>query len=43
MKYLKVMFGSNFGADINLEYKLNEVNITDVWNPNDVAPKNERI
>lgn len=33
------MFGTNSGADKKLEYKLNEVNIADVWNPNEVDPK----
>lgn len=39
MKYLKVMFGTNSGADKNLEYKLGEVNIADVWNPEELDPK----
>jgi len=39
VKYLKVMFGTISGANKNLEYKLGEVNIADVWNPNEVDPK----
>lgn len=39
MRYLKVMFGTNSGANKNLEYKLNEVNIADIWNPNESDPK----
>ena len=39
MRYLKVMFGTNSGANKNLEYKLNEVNIADIWNPNESVPK----
>ena len=34
MKYLKVMFGNTSGANSNLEYKINEVNIAENWNPN---------
>jgi len=33
-KYVKVMYGTTSGADKNLEYKINEVNIADNWNPN---------
>lgn len=33
------MFGTNSGADKNLEYKLGEVNIADVWNPEELDPK----
>ena len=32
-KYVKVMFDTISGADKNLEYKLNEVNIATIWNP----------
>lgn len=28
MKYLKVMFGNTSGADKDLKYKLNDVNVT---------------
>lgn len=33
-KYVKVMFGNKSGANNNLEYKLNEVNVANNWNPN---------
>lgn len=32
-KYLKVMFGNVSGANSNLEYKIDEVNIANNWNP----------
>lgn len=32
-KYLKVMFGNTSGADKDLKYKLNEVNVAKKWNP----------
>lgn len=32
-KYLKVMFGNTSGADKNLKYKLNKVNVANNWNP----------
>lgn len=32
-KYVKVMFGINSGAKRDFEYKLNEVNIANNWNP----------
>ena len=32
-KYLKVMFGNTSGADKDLKYKLNEVNVANNWNP----------
>ena len=35
-KYLKVMFGNK---GVNYEYKINEVNIADNWNPNTNEPK----
>lgn len=37
-KYLKVMFGTQSGAS-NFEYKLGEVNIANIWNPNESDPK----
>lgn len=39
MKYLKVMFGTTSGADKNLEYKLDEVNISNNWNSKANDPK----
>lgn len=33
-KYVKVMYGLNSGADKNLIYTLNKVNISNNWNPN---------
>lgn len=38
-KYLKVMFGTTSGANSDLEYKLDEVNIANNWNPNVLDPK----
>lgn len=38
-KYLKVMFGNISGANNNLEYKVDEVNICDNWNPLASDPK----
>ena len=35
-KYLKVMFDNK---GVNFEYKINEVNIADTWNPNASDPK----
>lgn len=32
-KYVKVMFGSTSGANKNINYKIDEVNIADIWNP----------
>ncbi len=32
-KFLKVMFGTTSGANSNVKYKLNNVTIADVWNP----------
>jgi len=32
-KYVKVMFGTTSGAKSDFEYKLNEVNISNNWNP----------
>ena len=39
MKFLKVMFENTSGADKNLKYKINEVNIANNWNPNAETPK----
>lgn len=36
IKYLKVMFGNK---GINFEYKIDEVNIAETWNPNASDPK----
>lgn len=33
IKYLKVMFGNTSGADKDLKYKLNDVNVAKKWNP----------
>ena len=38
-KYLKVMFDDISGADSNLKYKINEVNIDNNFNPNASNPK----
>ena len=38
-KLLKVMFGSTSGANSNIKYKLNEVNIAPRWNPNTQDPQ----
>ena len=38
-KYVKVMFGSTSGANNNLNYKIDEVNIADIWNPSTLDPK----
>ena len=38
-KYLKVMFGNVSGANSNLEYKIDEVNIANNWNPLANDPK----
>lgn len=32
-KYVKVMYGTTSGANKNLEYKIDEVNVADNWNP----------
>lgn len=37
IKYLKVMFGTKSGAS-NYEYKINEVNEADTWNPQESDP-----
>lgn len=39
MKYLKVMFGTNSGANSSFEYKINVVNVANNWNPNASDPK----
>lgn len=39
LKYVKVMFGQTSGADKNLKYKINKVNIANNWNPNKKDPK----
>ncbi len=38
-KFLKVMFGTTSGANKGLEYKLNEINIAENWNPTSQDPK----
>ena len=38
-KLLKVMFGSTSGANTNIQYKLNEVNIAHKWEPNTQNPR----
>lgn len=38
-KYVKVMYGTTSGAKSNLDYKLNEVNISDNWNPSATSGK----
>ncbi len=38
-KYLKVMFGVSSGANSDLEYKIDEVNIANNWNPSSQDPK----
>ena len=35
-KYLKVMFGNK---GVNFEYKIDEINVTNIWNPNTYDPK----
>lgn len=37
VKYMKVMFGTKSGAS-DFEYKLNEINVAEVWNPNETDP-----
>lgn len=32
-KYLKVMFGTSSGAKNDLKYKIDEINVSDNWNP----------
>ena len=38
-KYVKVMYGTTSGAKSDFEYKLNEINISNNWNPNADNPK----
>jgi len=38
-KYVKVMFGTTSGANSDIKYKLDEVNIAKVWNPNKENPR----
>ena len=38
-KYLKVMFGTISGANNDVIYKLNDVTIANIWNPNVENPK----
>lgn len=38
-KFLKVMFGTTSGAKKDFEYKLDELNIANNWNPNSEDPK----
>ena len=38
-RYLKVMFGKTSGANNRFQYKIDEVNITDNWNPKALSPK----
>ncbi len=38
-KYCKVMFGNNSGADSDLVYKIDEVNVATIWNPGVNNPK----
>lgn len=37
VKYMKVMFGTKSGAS-NFEYKINEINVADIWNPKETDP-----
>lgn len=39
IKYLKVMFDDISGANNDLKYKINEVNIASNFNPNASSPK----
>lgn len=34
MKFVKVMFGQTSGANNDFNYKINELNVSDNWNPN---------
>ena len=38
-KYVKVMFENKSGANNDLEYKIDEVNVASVWNPSASEPK----
>lgn len=37
-KYLNVMFGTTSGANSNIKYKLDEINVAEKWNPNETDP-----
>ena len=37
VKFMKVMFGTKSGAS-DFEYKLNEINVADIWNPKETDP-----
>lgn len=39
MKFLKVMFGTTSGANKDVHYKLDKINVADRWNPNALSPK----
>ena len=38
-KYVKVMFGTSSGANSDLKYKIDDVNISNIWNPKSDDPK----
>ena len=38
-KYLKVMFGTSSGANNHLKYKIDEINVSNNWNPSAQDPK----
>lgn len=38
-KYVKVMFGTTSGANSNLKYKINELNVAPIWNSKTSNPK----
>lgn len=38
-KFVKVMFGTTSGANNSFEYKIDEVNVADTWNPQADDPK----
>ena len=38
-KYLKVMFGTTSGANSDVKYKLNDVTVANIWNPNVENPR----
>ena len=38
-KYVKVMFGTTSGAKSDFEYKIDEENISNTWNPNAENPR----
>jgi hypothetical protein len=39
VKYVKVMFGQTSGANAAFQYKINEVNIANNWNPKGFTPE----